>query len=63
MNKKIYKWMILDDIQLGYISIFLRIHELPLKSDLKVKTLLGIDLLSKDLKEIQLDCSYEFTNN
>lgn len=57
MNKKIYKWMILDDIQLGYISIFLKLHELPSSPDLKVKTAIGFDLLSQGLKEIQLDCS------
>lgn len=49
--------MILDDIQLGYISIFLKLHELPSSPDLKVKTAIGFDLLSQGLKEIQLDCS------
>ena len=48
--------MILDDIQLGYITIFLRLYELPSSPDLKVKTAIGFDVLSKDLKEIQLDC-------
>ncbi|CAD8097044.1 unnamed protein product [Paramecium sonneborni] len=63
MKQKLYKWFTLDDIQQGHITIYLQLYQQQPKEFGEWQQITGIDLLTKNKKQIELSYHQPIVNN
>ncbi|CAD8054453.1 unnamed protein product [Paramecium primaurelia] len=63
MKQKLYKWITLDDIEQGDISIYLQLYQQQPKNYGEWQTIQGTDILTKNKKQIELSYHQPIVNN